>query len=136
MNPSPTSGVSVSRDRTERSTKLSLGAWVWNLITSVRLWLGLQLGKLVARPYARVVLIFVVGFIVGIAWHSYSGPMRRTIAGWSTYLAWVGPPAASASYDRMRADLVTARQGLDKLGSDLNRLEAQSADGARRRPAR
>jgi len=81
-------------------------------------------------------MIFVVGFVAGIAWQSYGGAMRKTIAGWSTHLAWLAPPAASASYDRMRADLVAARQSLDKLSSDISRLEAQSGDVPRRRAAR
>jgi len=137
MNPSPTSGVSeISRGRTERSNKPSLRARVLNLIPRVPQWPGLWFRKLASFRYARPVMIFVVGFVAGIAWQSYGGAMRKTIAGWSTHLAWLAPPAASASYDRMRADLVAARQSLDKLSSDISRLEAQSGDVPRRRAAR
>jgi len=43
--------------RTEQSNKSSLRSLVQNLITRVRLWLG----KLLSFPYARVVMIFIVG---------------------------------------------------------------------------
>jgi hypothetical protein len=48
----------------------------------------------------------------------------------------LAPPAASASYDRVRADLVAARQSLEKLGNDISRLEAQGANVPRRRADR
>ena len=131
MNPNLISTVS---GRAERSSKLSLRSLAQNLITRVRLWLD----KLLSFRYARVAMIFVVGFAVGVIWHSYSNPVRTTIASWSPYLGWLAPPAASASasYDRIRADLVVARQSLDKLGGDLSRLEAQGANVPRRRADR
>jgi len=102
---------------------------VQNLIVRARLWLD----KLLSFPYARVVMIFVVGFAAGIAWQSYGSAARTTIASWSPLLGWLAPPAASASYERIRADFVTARQSLDKLGNDISRLEAQGANVPRRR---
>jgi hypothetical protein len=130
MKPTMTSSVSESaRGRVEQSIKPSLRSLVPNLIMRVRLWLD----KLLSFPYARVVMIFVVGFAAGLVWDSYAGPVRTTIGGWSPYLAWVAPPAASASYDRVRADLVAARQSLDRLGNDINRLETQGANAPRRR---
>jgi hypothetical protein len=56
-----------------------------------------------------------------VVWHSYG---------------WLAPRAASASYDRIRADLVATRQSLDKLGNDISRLEAQGANMPRRRADR
>jgi hypothetical protein len=133
MNPNPASSISESaKGRAARSNKLSLRALVQNLIVRARLWLD----KLLSFPYARVVMIFVVGFAAGVGWHSYGSAVRTTIASWSPYLGWLAPPAASASYERIRADLVAARQSLDKLGSDISRLEAQGANVPRRRADR
>jgi hypothetical protein len=118
MNPNPASSISESaKGRAPRSNKLSLRALVQNLIVRARLWLD----KLLPFPYARVVMIFVVGFAAGVVWHSYG---------------WLAPRAASASYDRIRADLVATRQSLDKLGNDISRLEAQGANMPRRRADR
>lgn len=133
MNPNPASSISESvKGRAARSNKPSLRALVQNLIVRARLWLD----KLLSFPYARVVMIFVVGFAAGIAWQSYSSAARTTIASWSPLLGWLAPPAASASYERVRADFVAARQSLDKLGSDISRLEAQGANVPRRRADR
>jgi hypothetical protein len=77
MNPNLTSAVSdFSKGRAERSNKLSLRTLVQNLIARVRLWLG----KLVSFPLARLLMIFVVGVAAGIAWQSYGGTARKTIA--------------------------------------------------------
>jgi hypothetical protein len=133
MNPNPASSISESaKGRAARSNKLSLRALVQNLIVRARLWLD----NLLSLPYARVVMIFAVGFAAGIVWQSYGRAVRTTIASWSPHLGWLAPPAASASYDRIRADLVTARQSLDKLGNDISRLEAQGANVPRRRADR
>jgi hypothetical protein len=129
MNPNPASSISESaKGRAARSNKPSLRGLVQNLIVRARLWLD----KLLSFPYARVVMIFVVGFAAGVVWHSYGSAVRS----WSPYLGWLAPPAASASYDRIRADLVAARQSLDKLGNDISRLEAQGANVPRRRADR
>ena len=133
MNPNLTSAVSeISKGRTERSNRLSLRTLVGNLIVRVRLWLG----KLLSFAFARVLMIFVVGFAAGVVWQSYGSAVRTAIASSSPYLGWLAPPAASASYDRIRADLVAARQSLDKLGNDISRLEAQGANVPRRRADR
>ena len=77
MNPNLTSAVSeFSKGRTERSNKPSLRTLVQNLIARIRLWLG----KLVSFAFARVLMIFVVGFAAGVAWQSYGGEARKTIA--------------------------------------------------------
>ena len=130
MNANPASSISESaKGRAARSNKLSLRTLVQNLIVKVRLWLD----KLLSLPYARVVMIFVVGFAAGVVWHSYGSALRS----WSPYLGWLAPPAAaSASYDRIRADLVAARQSLDKLSNDISRLEVQGANVPRRKADR
>src|SRR5215467_2962576 len=73
MNPNPASSISESaKGRAARSNKLSLRALVQNLIVRVRLWLD----KLLSFPYARVVMVFVVGFAAGVVWHSYGSVVR------------------------------------------------------------
>jgi hypothetical protein len=135
MNPNPASSLSESaKGRAARSNKPSLRALVQNLILKVRLWID----KLLSFPYARVVMIFVVGFAAGVVWQSYGSAVRATIASSSPYLSWLAPPAVS--YDRIRADLAATRQSLrqslDKLGNDISRLEAQGANVPRRRADR
>jgi hypothetical protein len=133
MNPNPASSISESaKGRVARSNKPSLRALVQNLIVRARLWLD----KLLSFPYVRVAMIFVVGFAAGVVWQSYGSAARKAVASWTPYLGWLAPPAASASYDRIRADLVAARQSLDKLGNDVSRLEAQGANMPRRRADR
>src|SRR5216684_4037610 len=127
MNPNLTSAVSeFSKGRTERSNKPSLPTLVRNLIARVRLWLG----KPVSFAFARVLMIFFVGFAAGIAWQSYGGGVRKAIAGWSPHLAWVAPAPVSSggSAERFKAvslALTSARQSLDKLSTEINRLEVQ-----------
>ncbi len=78
MNASLTSSLSESskgRLATEPSNKPPR-------LTAVRLWLG----ELVSSAAARVLMIFFVGFVAGIAWQSYGGAVRQAIAGWSPHL--------------------------------------------------
>jgi hypothetical protein len=138
MNPSPTSAVSdFSKGRTERSNKPSLRALVRNLIARVRLWLD----KLVSFAFARVLMIFFVGFAAGIAWQSYGGAVRKAIAGWSPHLSWLAPAAVpgGTSPERLKAmslALVAARQSLDKLSTEISKLPVQDGDAPRRRATR
>jgi hypothetical protein len=97
-----------------------------------------ELGKLVSFAFARVLLIFVVGFAAGIAWQSYGSGIRKTIAGWSPHLAWVAPAAApaSASADRVKAAslaLAAVRQSVDKLSAEINKLQPEDGTPQRRR---
>jgi hypothetical protein len=138
MNPSPTSAVSeISRGRAERSNKPSLRTLVRNLITKVRL----RLGKLVSFAFARVLMIFLIGFAAGIAWQSYGGAMRKAIAGWSPRLAWMAPAAGAGgtSPERLKAmslALAATRQSLNKLATEISKLPAQDGDAPRRRASR
>ncbi len=139
MNPNLTSAVSeFSKGRTERSNKPSLRTLVQNLIARIRLWLG----KLVSFAFARVLMIFVVGFAAGVAWQSYGGEARKTIASWSPHLAWLAtaPASAGTSAERLKATslaLAEARQSFDKLTTAISKLQAQDIPDARpasRRP--
>ena len=111
---------------------------VRNLITMARLWLG----KAVSSAVARVLVIFFVGFAAGMAWQSYGGAARKSIAGWSPqHLAWLAPAAVpgGTSADRIKAmtlALATARQSLDKLATEISKVQAGDGDAPRRRAAR
>ena len=137
MNPNPASSLSeFAKGRPERSTKMSFRA-ISNLIVRVRLWLG----KLVSFAFARVLMIFVVGFAAGVAWQSYGGEARKTIASWSPHLAWLAtaPASAGTSAERLKATslaLATARQSLDKLATEISKLQPQDGDAPRRRATR
>jgi hypothetical protein len=101
-------------------------------LTAARLWLG----KSVSSAAARVLMIFFVGFVAGTAWQSYGGAARQAIAGWSPHLTWLAPAVApgGTSADRFKAmslALATARQSLDKLGTEISK--AQDSDGPPRR---
>jgi hypothetical protein len=129
MNSSASADFSKGRPAAERSNKLRVPATIRNLITRIRLWLG----KLFSLAFARVLLIFLLGFAAGIAWQSYGSGVRKAIAGWSPRLVWLAPaPAPSGgSAERFKAvslALASARQSLDKLSTEINRLEVQGAD--------
>ena len=138
MNPNLTSAVSeFSKGRTERSNKPSLRTLVQNLIARIRLWLG----KLVSFAFARVLMILIVGFAAGVAWQSYGGAARKAIASWSPHLGWLAPAAVpgGTSPERLKATtlaLAAARQSLDKLSTEINRLEVQGGEAPRRRATR
>ncbi len=125
---------SRSRPAGESLNKPRLRTAIRNLITRARSWLG----KLVSFAFARVLLIFVLGFAAGIAWESYGGAARKTVAGWSPHLAWVAPAAvpASNSTDRLKATslaLATVRQSVDKLSAEISKLQPEDAAPQRRR---
>src|SRR5258706_4246029 len=97
--------------------------------------------KVLSFAFDRVLLICLVGFAAGIAWQSYGGGVRKAIAGWSPHLAWLAPaPAPSGgSAERFKAvslALASARQSLDKLSTEINRLEVQGGEAPRRRAMR
>jgi hypothetical protein len=129
------SDFSRTRPTAEPSSKPRLRTIMRNLITRVRLWLS----KLVSFTFARVLMIFLLGFAAGIAWQSYGGEVRKVIAGWSPRLAWVAPTAASSggSAERLKATslaLGSLRLSVDKLASEIGKL--QEEDGAPRRRRR
>ncbi len=131
------SELSRSRPAAQSSNKPRLRTAMRNLITRVRLWLG----KLVSFAFARILMIFFIGFAAGIAWQSYGGGVRKAIAGWSPHLAWVAPAPVSSggSAERLKATslaLATARQSLDKLATEISKLQPHDGDAPRRRAAR
>jgi hypothetical protein len=139
MNPNLTSTLSEfskGRPAAERSNDQLLRRTAWNLVTRVRLWLG----KLVSFAFVRVLVIFIVGFAAGFAWQSYGGEVKKAIASWSPRLAWLAPSApVGTSSDRLKATtlaLATARQSLDRLATEIGKLQGQDADPPRRRATR
>jgi hypothetical protein len=134
MNPSLTSTLSVFTKKSEFS-KSGLAAELsdepplhpseLHRIARARLWLG----KFVPFAFARFQMIFFIGVTATLAWQSYGGAARETIATWSPHLVWVAPPAtpAGASAEQIVAisrDLAVVRQSVDKLATDVNRLQA------------
>jgi len=106
-----------------RKTIMSVGSW---------------LGKLVSLAFARVLLIFVVGFAAGMAWQTHGNATRKAVAGWSPRLAWVAPTAApgNSSADRLKATsvaLTAVRQSVDKLSSEIGKLQPEDGGPQRRR---
>jgi hypothetical protein len=100
----------------------------------VRARLGLD--KLLSLPYARVVMIFVVGFAAGVVLQSYSSAARKVIASWSSHLTWLAPTASSERIRTISLALAAARQNLDRAVNEINRLEVQGANESRRRSTR
>jgi hypothetical protein len=124
-----------SRNRTTAEPSNTPRSTIRNLITRVRLWLG----KLVSFAFARILTIFLVGFAAGIAWQSHGDGVRKVVAGWSPRLAWVAPTTASpgGAAERLKATslaLGSVRQSVDKLASEISKL--QEDDGAARRRRR
>jgi hypothetical protein len=120
------SELSRSRPATESSRSPGLLAAIGSVFTKLRS----SLGKLVSFVFTRALLIFVIGFAAGMAWQTYGGDIRKAVAGWSPRLAWVAPAATSAdnSRERIKATslaLAAVRQSVDKLATEVDRLQAQ-----------
>jgi len=129
--------MSKGRSATERSNKPSLRTRVRNLITKARSGLG----KVASFAIARILLIFVIGFAAGMAWQAYGAAARKAVAGWSPRLGWLAPAASpgGTSAERIRAMSVavaTARQSLDRLSTEIGRLDVQDGNAPRRRATR
>jgi hypothetical protein len=101
-------------------------------------WPRKGLRKLASLPSSmsvRYLLVFGAGIAAALAWQSWAVPVRATVAGWSPRLAWLAPGALSrgATADRVKATslaLAAVRQSVDKLATEVGRLEAQAAEAA------
>jgi hypothetical protein len=139
MNSSLTSPLSeLSRNRLagESASTPSRRATLRSLITKVWSWPS----RLFSWAVVRVLVIFLIGFAAGIAW-SDGGAARKAVAGWSPYLAWLAPASApgGTSADRFKAmsvALASARQSLDKLSTEMSKVQTQDGDAPRRRASR
>jgi hypothetical protein len=79
------------------------------------------------RSFVRFLVFVTIGVTGTLAWQSYVGPARETIATWSPRFAWLAPPAAPTGADQIVAisrDLAVVRQGVDKLAADITKLQA------------
>jgi hypothetical protein len=126
------SELSRSRPAAEPSDKPGVLAAVRSGVAKARL----SLGKLVSLAFLRVLLIFLVGFAAGVAWQSHGGDVRKAAAGWSPRLAWIAPAAtpSSTSRERLRATssaLTAVRQSLDKLATEVDKLQEQDVGDQR-----
>jgi hypothetical protein len=133
MNPSLTSTLSefsrksdfsTSPLATEPSNKPPPPQTIRNLITWPRL------DRLVAFAFPRSLMMFLMGVVAALVWQSYGGMARMAMANWSPHLAWLAPaptpPASSA--ERFKATslaLAALRQSVDKLATEIGKLEAQ-----------
>jgi len=100
-----------------------------SLITRARL----RLGKLVPFAFVRFLMISFIGVAATLAWQSYGGAARETVASWSPHLGWLAPPPApgGASPDQLVAmsrGLAVMRQDVDKLATDITKLQAIQID--------
>ena len=115
----------ASSNEQARATKM-------NVITRMRGWLN----KLASFAFVRYLLASFIGVAATLAWQSYSGPARATIAGWSPRLAWVAPAAipGGISSDRIKATslaLAAVHQSVDRLETEISKLERQGGGSDR-----
>jgi hypothetical protein len=89
----------------------------------------LRLGKLVPFAFVRFLMIFFIGVAATLAWQSYGGAAKGTIASWAPHLGWLAPPPAPAGTSpeqlvAMSRGLAVMRQDVDKLAADIIKLQA------------
>jgi hypothetical protein len=113
---------------TEPSETSPLQPAVRNLIMRMRSLFG----KFMPFAFVRFLMSFLVGVAATLAWQSYGSAARTTIAGWSPHLGWLAPAAvpAGASPERLKgasAALAAVRQSVDKLATEMSKLQAQGA---------
>jgi hypothetical protein len=91
-----------------------------------------------SRGIVSLLLTFCCGIVLTVAWYSYGGPVRETIAGMSPdYLAWVAPqpaavaqpapdPAAPTLDQQLNAaslDLDAVRQNVDRIATGQEQIK-------------
>src|SRR5258708_10498234 len=77
------------------------------------------------RSFVRFLAFLIIGVTGTLAWQSYGGLARETIASWSPHLAWLAPPALPMGADHIvtiSRDLAAVRQGVDKFAADIAKL--------------
>ena len=131
------SEFSKGRRPSESSNEPLLHPGKMNLVTRIRSWFD----KLFRFAFVRYLIAFFIGVTATLAWQSYSGAARQTIAGWSPHLGWLAPAAAPTrvSADHRKATaaaLAAARQTVDKLATEITKLQAIEQGTPDRTPAR
>ncbi len=71
------------------------------------------------RSFVRFLAFLIIGVTGTLAWQSYGGPARETIASWSPAL-----PMGADHIVTISRDLAVVRQGVDKLAADIAKLQA------------
>jgi hypothetical protein len=122
----------LPRSRPAAESSPGLFAAIGSVFAKLRSWLG----KLASFVFTRALLIFALGFAAGMAWLTWGGDMRKAVAGWSPHLAWVAPPATPAENSRERfkatsVALAAVRQSVDKLSTEVDKLQDQGAGDQR-----
>jgi hypothetical protein len=115
-----------------------------NLMTRIRTWIGKLVSwprRFISSSFARYLLAFFLGAAAILVWQSYGNAARRTIAGWSPRLAFIAPKTGPGiSSEQIRATslaLSAVRQSVDKLATEIGRMESQgNADTVARRSRR
>ena len=128
MNSNSTSSLSEfskGRRPSESSNEPLLHPAKMNLVTRTRSWFG----KLFQFAFVRYLIAFLIGVTATLAWQSYSGTARQTIASWSPHLGWLAPEAAPArvSADHRKATavaLAAVRRTVDQLATEITKLQA------------
>jgi hypothetical protein len=84
---------------------------------------------LVSSNFMRYLLAFMLGAAALLGWQTWGNTARRTVASWSPRLAFVAPASARGiTPDQMQATsraLAAVHQSVDKLSSEISRMEAQ-----------
>jgi hypothetical protein len=83
-----------------------------------------------ARSFVRFLTFFFIGVTGTLAWQSYGGTARETIASWSPRFAWLAPPPDQIV--AISRDLTVMRQSVDKLAADVTKLQALQQVPARK----
>jgi hypothetical protein len=129
------SEFSKSPLRGESSSERGLYSSVRNMITGGRLSLA-KVGSLV---FVRSLIMLLFGVAATLAWQSYGDASRKTIAGWSSHLAWLAPataPTGTSAEQSTALALAAVKQSVDKLTAEINKLQTQGADRASRSGSR
>jgi hypothetical protein len=103
-----------------------------NLAARMRAWLGKLVSwprRLLSSGFARYLLAFFLGAAAMMAWVSYGNTARRTMASWSPRLAFIAPKTTiGISAEQIKATslaLAAVHQSVDKLATEIGRMEAQ-----------
>lgn len=105
--------------------------------TRMRRWAGAVAAaplRFLSSHFLRYLLAFGLGAAAMAGWQSWGNGARRTVAAMSPRLAFLAPPAtAGITSEQMKATsraLAAVHQSVDKLSSEINRMEAQGSTDA------
>jgi hypothetical protein len=91
-------------------------------VTRARSWPN----KLIPFAFVRFLIAFFIGVVATLAWQSYGRAARETIARWLAPgpIAQAEPTASSDDLLAISRSLTALRDGLDKLATDITKLQA------------